>query len=184
MLSDKFSERERKLVTDKVRTFSKVELVTNVRLEGPAVPSATKATYKLSNGRELVADVMVPSFAKFQTDFLPPHVKPKGGAVKVDGASLMSPEWKNVFAVGCNDLKEHCAIPKIMNQATTVAKNVVLVAWGNEPTYKHSVGAPFLKAEYAVFYGDWGMILNDEISEQGLERAEAKRLQHNEQYYN
>jgi hypothetical protein len=105
---------------------------------------------------------MIPSFAKFQTDFLPAEVKTKSGAVKVN-SSLMSTEWKNVFAVGCSDLNEHCAIPKIANQATTVGKNVALVSNKAEKLVKHTTGAPFLKAEYAVMYGDWGMMLNDEI---------------------
>jgi pyruvate/2-oxoglutarate dehydrogenase complex dihydrolipoamide dehydrogenase (E3) component len=162
LLSDKFSQREREMLTNKVRTFPEVELVTGDRLEGHAVASATKATYKLKSGREIVADVMIPSFAKFQTDFLPPELKTKGGAVKVDSC-LMSTEWKNVFAVGCSDVNEHCAIPKILSQASTVGKNVALVSDNKTASVKHKTGAPFLKAEYAVFYGDWGMVLNDEI---------------------
>jgi len=164
LLTDQFSSRERKMLTDYAKNLDRLELVLEDRVDGQSEAKVEKnASYQLKSGKTVIADVFIPSFASFRTSFLPEEAVNHKGEVKVDKKNLMSVAMPNMFAVGCNDNGEMCAIPKINNQAVTVAKNIANIVKGTGETFVHKEGMPVIQAELVALYGKgYGQINNDE----------------------
>jgi NADH dehydrogenase FAD-containing subunit len=112
--------------------------------------STEKATYKLQSGASLTADVVIPAYSRgFQTEFLQDvdGLLDHKGAIIVN-EFMQSPKNMKVFAVGCSNLKEFTAIPKIEGQAKTASTNILKLIAGKSPAslLKHSENLPFMKS--------------------------------------
>ena len=147
VLDSSYSKAERKFLTEKIRNTHNVDLITNEKIEGNKVyadknvkfdgsASIQHATYSMSSGKTIEADVFFPAWPVPRTRYLE-HLIKVGGAVDIwdESGDLIvnhkTLEAKNirgcVFAVGCSDLRrrEGNNAPKIKNQAKTVAHNVI-----------------------------------------------------------
>ncbi|GMI49434.1 hypothetical protein ScalyP_jg8308 [Parmales sp. scaly parma] len=147
VLDSSYSKAERKFLTEKIRNTHNVDLITNEKIEGNKVyadknvkfdgsASIQHATYSMSSGKTIEADVFFSAWPVPRTRYLE-HLIKVGGAVDIwdESGDLIvnhkTLEAKNirgcVFAVGCSDLRrrEGNNAPKIKNQAKTVAHNVI-----------------------------------------------------------
>jgi NADH dehydrogenase FAD-containing subunit len=171
-LGARHSHRERKLVTDRIKSRPNVSLVFGEKVAdgGKSAIFEKGKEYTLQSGKKIKADVYIPAFASFdRAQFLSaiPGALAANGTVAVDTSSLMCKGAFNLYAVGCSDCGEMASIPKITAQAASVAKNLEFTLAGNQPSHKHSEAVAFMTAEALVPYGDWLMVSLDELGPLG-----------------
>lgn len=106
-----------------------ITLLPNERMEA-ADFSLEPASYKMSSGKEVKADIFLPYFGKARTEFLDEELLERG-LVKVNpyGQSVCNPK---LFAVGCSNKYRARLIPVIQKEAQVVARNVVAFATGDK----------------------------------------------------
>eukprot|EP00747_Dinoflagellata_sp_TGD_P162539 gnl/TRDRNA2_/TRDRNA2_180237_c0_seq1.p1 gnl/TRDRNA2_/TRDRNA2_180237_c0~~gnl/TRDRNA2_/TRDRNA2_180237_c0_seq1.p1 ORF type:complete len:408 (+),score=82.74 gnl/TRDRNA2_/TRDRNA2_180237_c0_seq1:84-1307(+) len=140
------TEKYRKNAENKLKQLNIEVLVDSI--DGDGEPSCTKTTLKLKSGRTLDADVVLPAYGRGPpTSFLQdsPGMLDASGFVIVN-EFLQSTARPNVFAVGCSNLKEFVAVPKIEGQTKTVVANLESLMSQKSAATKHNEGAPFMKA--------------------------------------
>ncbi|TIC89998.1 Apoptosis-inducing factor-like protein A [Colletotrichum higginsianum] len=128
-----------------------VKLITGTRAVLP--PDGTQGALKLTDGREIVADLVIPATGQtpnngFVKTLEPstddPLLNPSNGFIKVRPTlQFKDPAYSNLFAAGdIADSGAHKAARPGAAQAQVVAKNIVAMVEGREPTEKLLVTPP------------------------------------------
>lgn len=116
-------------------------------------PDGTQGALKLTDGREIVADLVIPATGQtpnngFVKTLEPstddPLLNPSNGFIKVRPTlQFKDPAYSNLFAAGdIADSGAHKAARPGAAQAQVVAKNIVAMVEGREPTEKLLVTPP------------------------------------------
>jgi len=141
-----------------------VVMFTNDKVVSSDQPVMKHNTYTLQSGNKIAADVFIPAYnqgpatrfiadSKDMSDILN-----SWGNIEVN-EYLQAKKNSAIFAVGCNDLGEPAAVPKLEKQAATVATNVAAFMKGASlsphkdamPTMKHPMAQCLGHNTYAFF---------------------------------
>ena len=119
LLTPRHTERERDLITKRLKGTVGVKLMLGNRVTGDGASEAQvgRKAWTLEKGGEVVADVFIPAWANWDRNGFLDESLLKNGMVAVDKETMMSVTVKGLFAVGCSDNGEMCAIPKVSGVA-------------------------------------------------------------------
>ncbi|KAK2027552.1 FAD/NAD(P)-binding domain-containing protein [Colletotrichum zoysiae] len=143
VLKSRFDELGVKLITGTRAVFPPVNLVHD----------DTKVVLKLTDGRELVADLVIPATGQkpnsgfvqtLQSSNGDPILNPSNGFIKVRPTlQFKDPAYPNLFAAGdIADTGAHKAARPGMAQAQVAAQNIVAMIEGRDPVERFTVRPP------------------------------------------